>query len=80
MYTYIYIYQLSPSTISLKHNGYLRESTAEDNCLITDCSERRCGRMAKVIDFGLVAGCRHVAPKTWDPQRGLPSKDILVSY
>lgn len=24
-----------------------------DNCLITDCSERRCGRMAKVIDFGL---------------------------
>lgn len=24
-----------------------------DNCLITECSDRRCGRMAKVIDFGL---------------------------
>ena len=34
--------------------------------------------MAKVIDFGLVAGCRHVAPKTWDFQRGLRSKDTLA--
>ena len=46
---YGYVSSLEGNPIFIPYSS----PTFQDNCLITECSDRRCGRMAKVIDFGL---------------------------